>query len=125
MSSRASRRLSTSALVERGRFIDLGRVLINRDCSAIAGRRKQRVQIVSEAQAIFFRRRQSGGNPTQLVRHERRRVKAVRQKVNRTPNGYASLVIRANERRRLKAIRQKYNRDPNGGLAMGLRRSGL
>src|SRR5262249_18714436 len=65
------------------------------------------------------RRRQSGGNPTQLVRHERRRGKAIRQKVNHTPNGCASLVIRADERRRLKAIRQKYNRDPNGGLAVG------
>ena len=29
------------------------------------------------------------------------------------------------ERRRVKAIRQKYNRDPNGGLAVGPRRSGL
>jgi len=38
--------------------------------------------------------------------------KRVRLRVNRTPNGYASLVIRANGGRRLKAIRQKYNRDP-------------
>jgi len=35
------------------------------------------------------------------------------------------LVIRANGGRRLKAIRQKYNRDPNGGLAVGPRRRGL
>jgi hypothetical protein len=30
----------------------LGRVLINRDCSAIAGRRKRRVRIAPDAQAI-------------------------------------------------------------------------
>ena len=36
-----------------------------------------------------------------------------------------SLVIRADERRRVKAVRQKYNRDPNGGFAVGPRRSGL
>jgi len=35
--------------------------------------------------------------------NERRRVKAIRQKVNRTPNGCASLVIRANGGRRLKS----------------------
>ena len=34
--------------------------LINRDCSAIAGCRKRRVQIAPEAQAIFFRRRRQG-----------------------------------------------------------------
>src|SRR5262245_42462378 len=38
---------------------------------------------------------------------ERQRVKVVRQRVNRTPNGYASLVIRADGGRRLKANRQR------------------
>ena len=32
---------------------ELGRVLINRDCSAIAGCRKRRVRIALDAQAIF------------------------------------------------------------------------
>jgi hypothetical protein len=41
----------------------LGRVLINRDCSAIAGCRKRCVRIVSDAQAIFFRRRHQPRRP--------------------------------------------------------------
>jgi len=36
---------------------------------------------------------------------ERRREKVIRQRVSRTQNGCASLVIRAHERRRLKAVR--------------------
>src|SRR5262245_15083032 len=41
----------------------LGRVLINRDCSAIARCRKRRVRIAPEAQAIFFRRRHQPRRP--------------------------------------------------------------
>ena len=41
----------------------LGRVLINRDCSAIAGCRKRCVQIALDAQAIFFRRRHQPRRP--------------------------------------------------------------
>src|SRR6516225_2843778 len=41
----------------------LGRVLINRDCSAIAGCRKRRERIALEAQAIFFRRRHQPRRP--------------------------------------------------------------
>ena len=36
--------------------LELGRVLINRDCSAIAGCRKRRVRIAPDAQATFCRR---------------------------------------------------------------------
>ena len=42
---------------------ELGRVLINRDCSAIAGCRKRRVRIALDAQAIFFRRRHQPSRP--------------------------------------------------------------
>jgi hypothetical protein len=50
-----------------------GRVLINRDCSAIAGCRKRRVRIAPEAQAIFFRRRhQPRRPPLAKIRPERK-----------------------------------------------------
>ena len=42
---------------------ELGRVLINRDCSAIAGCRKRRVRIALDVQAIFFRRRHQPRRP--------------------------------------------------------------
>jgi hypothetical protein len=42
---------------------DLGRVLINRDCSAIAGCRKHSVRIAPEVQAIFCRRRHQPRRP--------------------------------------------------------------
>ena len=51
----------------------LGRVLINRDCSAFAGCRKRRERIALEAQAIFFRRR----------RHQLRRPPLARIKPGR------------------------------------------
>ena len=41
----------------------LGRVLINRDCSPIAGCRKRRVRIAPEVQAIFCRRRHQPRRP--------------------------------------------------------------
>ena len=41
----------------------LGRALINRDCSAIAGCRKRRVRIAPETQAIFCRRRHQPRRP--------------------------------------------------------------
>src|SRR5262245_40878143 len=43
----------------------LGRVLINRDCSAIAGCPKRRVRVAprGETQAIFFRRRHQARRP--------------------------------------------------------------
>ena len=41
----------------------LGREPINRDCSAIAGCRKRRVQTAPDAQAIFFRRRHQPSRP--------------------------------------------------------------
>src|SRR5262245_33700855 len=44
-------------------FDSLGRVLINRDCSAIADCRKRRVQIALDVQAIFFRRRHQPRRP--------------------------------------------------------------
>ena len=52
-----------NALTAPGRFGVLGRVLINRDCSAIAGCRKRRVQIALDAQAIFRRRRHQPRRP--------------------------------------------------------------
>jgi hypothetical protein len=55
--------------VEMGRCIGmiegvalLGRVLINRDCSAIVGRSNRRV-LLWEVQAIFFRRRHQARRP--------------------------------------------------------------
>src|SRR2546430_1503157 len=44
-------------------FCDLGRVLINRDCSAIAGCRKRRVRDAPDVQAAFCRRRHQPSRP--------------------------------------------------------------
>jgi hypothetical protein len=46
---------------------ELGRVLINRDCSAIAGCRKRRVRIAPEAQAVFCRRRHQPRRPPRNI----------------------------------------------------------
>src|SRR5262244_2611096 len=43
---------ATKSSVNKSAKVVLGRVLINRDCSAIAGCRKRRVKVASEAQAI-------------------------------------------------------------------------
>src|SRR5262249_38044521 len=54
-----------SLLCRRRASLRLGRVLINRDCSAIAGCRKRRVRIALDDQAFFRRRRHQPRRPPQ------------------------------------------------------------
>jgi hypothetical protein len=54
---------ATNGGLNKSAKVVLGRVLINRDCSAIAGCHKRRVQMALDAQAIFRRRRHQPRRP--------------------------------------------------------------
>jgi hypothetical protein len=66
----------------------LGRVLINRDCSAIAGCRKRRAWLALDAQAIFFRRRHQPRRPPLTAAADERSAKVAEDAVTFLKDGH-------------------------------------